>query len=592
MKKMIVMMLAGMLSLTVMLPGAYAAEKDDMKTLDEAIGETVIFPFDYQGKVLNRGVLNERFQDYQLAQKSGSVLVPIRLMGELASFADANKGEWEAVWQAKSPDVVIFQNVALNKSVTFTLNSKTMKVNGKSYKMEVAPQKVNGRIMLPLRSAAVAIGKQIQWLDGLIIIGDEELDLKAPKTSTLKDQIKKLLTDPRKPVDSEKNGTPLIKNGNTLYFYKPAYTNMGATMQLYKQTDARKPEPVKLQGNPYISETKTIGNEMFYVTAVEGQTWLYSYSFDNGNSRKIGPIKSWEPGFGWIGEIRSIDNELYIILHVGDLTMGGESLYKIENGFLTEISSAESFINYIKTDLGIITSEFSPMDPSSPNLNLIDPVTGESSAFGQTGYTYGLNRHISEESSGYSYSSGMFEKDGYLYLVGYKDDDIKETGSIYKINLADRTQTKLVSSVESFWLENNRIYYFDSRTGYLNSVGLDGTNNVTLVKRKVLLTHFYNGSIYYTAASKADEVSFQGELYRYHLKTGQETKLSDQPVHTLFSGKTGFYYVSDGISPGIYKIGSDGKNIRLVKDRIHSAILTDSGLIYTLLYSEGIYTTK
>lgn len=592
MKKMIVMMLAGMLSLTVMLPGAYAAEKDDMKTLDEAIGETVIFPFDYQGKVLNRGVLNERFQDYQLAQKSGSVLVPIRLMGELASYADANKGEWEAVWQAKSPDVVILQNVALNKSVTFTLNSKTMKVNGKSYKAEVAPQKVNGRIMLPLRSAAVAIGKQIQWLDGLIIIGDEELDLKAPKTSTLKDQIKKLLTDPRKPVDSEKNGTPLMKNGNTLYFYKPAYTNMGATMQLYKQTDARKPEPVKLQGNPYISETKTIGNEMFYVTAVEGQTWLYTYSFDNGNSRKIGPIKSWEPGFGWIGEIRSIDNELYIILHVGDLTMGGESLYKIENGFLTEISSAESFINYIKTDLGIITSEFSPMGPSSQNLNLIDPVTGESSAFGQTGYTYGLNRHISEESSGYSYSSGMFEKDGYLYLVGYKDDDLKETGSIYKINLADRTQTKLVSSVESFWLENNRIYYFDSRTGYLNSVGLDGTNNVTLVKRKVLLTHFYNGSIYYTAASNADEVSFQGQLYRYNLKTGQETKLSDQPVHSLFSGKTGFYYVSDGISPGIYKIGADAKSIRLVKDRIHSAILTDSGLIYTLLYSEGIYTTK
>ncbi|WP_435920926.1 DUF5050 domain-containing protein [Paenibacillus sp. DYY-L-2] len=592
MKKIIIMILAGMLSLTGMLSGADAAEKKGLKTLDEAIGETVIIPFDYQGKALNRGVLYERYQEYQLAQKNGSVLVPIRLMGELASYADANNGEWEAVWKAKSPDVVILQNVALKKSVTFTLNSKMMKVNGKDYKMEVAPQKVNGRIMLPLRSAAVAIGKQIQWLDGLIIIGDEELDLKAPKTSTLKDQIFKLLTDPRKPVDSEKNGTPLMKNGNTLYFYKAAYTNMGATMQLFKQTDGRKPEPVKLQGNPYISETKTMGNEMFYVTVVDGQSWLYSFSFDTGNSGKIGPIKSWVPGFGWIGEIRSIDNELYIILHVGDLTMGGESLYKIENGSLTEISSAKSFINYIKTDIGIITSEFSPMDPSSPNLNLNDPLTGESSAYGQTGYTYGLNRHISGESSGYSYSSGMFEKDGYLYLVGYKEDDLQETGSIYKINLADRTQTKLVSSVESFWLENNRIYYFDSGTGYLNSVGLDGTNNVTLAKRKVLQTNFYNGSVYYTAASKSDKVSFQGELYRYNLKTGQETKLSNQPVHTLFSGKTGFYYVSDGISPGIYKIGSDGKSIRLVKDRIHSAILTDSGMIYTLLYSGGIYTTK
>lgn len=73
-----------------------------------------------------------------------------------------------------------------------------------------------------------------------------------------------------------------------------------------------------------------------------------------------------------------------------------------------------------------------------------------------------------------------------MYLIGYKEDDLQETGSIYKINLADRTQTKLVSSVESFWLENNRLYFIDSNTGYLRSAELDGNRNAVLVKRKVM----------------------------------------------------------------------------------------------------------
>lgn len=81
-------------------------------------------------------------------------------------------------------------------------------------------------------------------------------------------------------------------------------------------------------------------------------------------------------------------------------------------------------------------------------------------------------------------------------------------------------------------------------------------------------------------------------MYRYDLEANKEIKLSDRPVRDFYVGKSGVYFVSDNYDPGIFKIGDDGKIVDLVKDRINSAMMLNSEVVYTMVYKEGIYHTK
>jgi hypothetical protein len=52
------------------------------------------------------------------------------------------------------------------------------------------------------------------------------------------------------------------------------------------------------------------------------------------------------------------------------------------------------------------------------------------------------------------------------------------------------------------------------------------------------------------------------------------------------------YYLFHGYEPGLYKIEADGRMIPVVKDNIDQAMVTDTGMVYTKVYEEGIYTGK
>ncbi|HHU32235.1 MAG: hypothetical protein ACOX1Y_04360 [Zhaonellaceae bacterium] len=54
--------------------------------LNEAFDRTIIIPYDYHNKVFINGRKTNIYGDYKLYQRNDRVLVPVRLMGQLASY--------------------------------------------------------------------------------------------------------------------------------------------------------------------------------------------------------------------------------------------------------------------------------------------------------------------------------------------------------------------------------------------------------------------------------------------------------------------------------------------------------------------------
>ncbi|GIO63200.1 DUF5050 domain-containing protein [Paenibacillus cineris] len=569
---------------------AFAAEKAAPKPLSQTFDKMVIIPYDYHGKAFINGEKTDLYGDYDIVQRSGRVLVPIRLMGTLASQF-RSQGEWQTIWEAKNPDDVTFVNYGLKKTIKFKVNSTTMLVNNESKKMDVAPQKIGGRVVLPLRSAAEALGKNIQWLDGLIVMGDEVVDEKSAETLAVKNRILTQLKDTRKPVTDEKVLTPITKYGDALYYYKQIYQSSGTLERLYRKADGKKEVQVNIPGEPALHSAKVIGHDLYIVSTVSNQGVLYALDLTNNKVRKVSSLADWKPSDGWLQNVSMIDNELYVNLHSGDLTIGSETLYRVQNGSLKEVTGAKSIIGPVKSGDFLYHADFNIMGKTVDNLSRVNLKTGENKAIGQDDFVYAINRKQHDGGgTSYSVNDAIYVKGGFVYVLGYKDSDPKDEGSVYKVNPSDQTQVKLTPAAGPFWMVDNQIYYVDGATGYLAKTDVNGAEPKTVISRKVLNAQLLNGSLYYTSNDAGSSYD-PGVLYQYDFATGKEIKRSDKPVSSYYIGKNAIYYLSEGYDPGIYKIDGKG-NTRLVSDRIQTAKLTDEGLVYTLTYKEGVYSVK
>ncbi len=584
--------------------GVHAAAEVDShesgsKSLEEAFSELAIIPYDYQGKAYMQGRKADLGGDYEIVQRNGRVLVPIRLMGYLAEHTtQANQGYWDVVWNAKTPNEVLLQNLPLKRTVKFKVNSTTMLINGKSVKLDVPPQKIGGRVMLPLRDAATALGKRIDWLDGLILIGDTAIDLKHPQTLAAKDSIRTQLTDRRKRVDYENVSTPLTLFGNDAYYLKTVYRDNGASIeeQLFRQTEENKATRVQVPGKPVFHSGKRIDDVFYYVSTVNNQAYLYAYDLENQQPQQIVALGDWRPEDGWLTDVRELDNDLFVNLHVGDLTMGRDTLYQVKNGTLQEVLSSKDLVGLASDHGALYYTDFRFMSGTADNLYRIDAGTGKETQLGEPGYAYGVARSVEENGGvGFRTDSTLVLKDGALYAIGFNDSDLKDPNALYRIDLTGRTHVKLATNVSRFWMIGERAYYLDGSTGRLMHKGLDGgvTETAAAVSsRSISQIRLYENVFYYTAASGNGI-----DLYQFDPAAGQEKKLAilapGASADTTFDvNKSSVYYVSHGYEPGIYHIDTDGKQRRLSKDSVDQFVLTDSGMIYTLVYKQGVYSVK
>lgn len=581
------------LTLAVFMAGTSTlwAEETAKKPLDEVFDNVVVVPFDYHDKVFLNGQKTDVFGDYKLFQRNGRVLVPIRLMGYLATEIDRNNGYWEVVWNPQIPDDVVLTNYKSHKTVKLKVNSKTMYINNQAITLDVPPQKIEGRIVLPLRGISEALNKKIEWFDGLIIISNDTIDLQSPKTLGIKDRIKARLADKREELDYEKRVFPVTKYGDTIYYIKTKYNQDGQVKELYKKTGSDPEVKIELPGETKFSNSKIINNELYYVSIINGKSELHVFNFSDNKSRKLCALGQWNLDDGWLGGMEYVNNDFYIVLHSGDSTMGSENVYKLENGLLKEIAGAKSFINFDTAGEYFYYTDFRPMF-FNDNLVRVNMKTGEKETLGEKDFTYGISRTLEQDKSSYSGNSSFYIKDTYIYTLGYKESDQKDKSSVYKISLDGKNQTKLTLPVKTFWLLDNKIYYTDLSTGYLVIVDLEGNNKKILVSKRVIDVKFFDGNIYYLASNDNGTNVRLGKLYKYNLASGQEVKLSDKSVSEFFVGKSGVYYKSEAYDLGLYKIDAKGKSLCLVDDSVYSSLFTDTGMVYTLRYIEGIYTVK
>ncbi|GIQ71346.1 DUF5050 domain-containing protein [Xylanibacillus composti] len=591
MKKMILLAAACLCLLAGTTP-AGAAEGISKRPLSEVFHHLVIVPYDYQGKAFISGQMEDVYGDYEMVQRDGRVLVPIRLMSYLATQADGNNSYWDAVWQPEQPDMVRLINHRTQKTVIFTVNSHTILVNNEPHIMDVAPQKVNGSIMLPLRSAAEALDQHIDWLNGLILIGSDYVDLQHPQTTALIDAVKKQLTDPRERMDDGRKLEPAAQYGDKLFYFKTLVDSEQYRRLLYAKLPGGKELPITLTGQPLLQYTAMLDDEMYYITIQNGETELHVYSFAEGTSHKVSGIRDWKPGDGWFTGVEELDNELYVTLHTGDNIMGGDTVYKVVDGSLQKVTSAKSLIRLIQEGDKLYFTDFLFMQDFANNLKQMDLKSGDTVRIGVEGYAYGASRYAHDDGSvSYSGNRSLYVRDGHLYAVAYHVDDSRDRSAVYKLNLADQTQVQLTPPADQFWIAGKNLYYREFETGHLAVTDLNGGVQRTLVERPILGAQFIGGSIYYTSNASRDAYK-PGVLYRLDLADEEEIRLSDLAVSSYFAGESGIYYVSHSYAPGIYKIGADGRHAHLVSDHIDSAILTDEGLVYTLKYEEGIYTVK
>ncbi len=90
--------------------------------------------------------------------KAGRTYVPVRYLGYVLGVA-----ENDIVWNAANQSVTIIKG---DRKVELSIGSRNIKVNGEALIMEVAPEIINGRTMLPARYVAEELGYQVGWDPG------------------------------------------------------------------------------------------------------------------------------------------------------------------------------------------------------------------------------------------------------------------------------------------------------------------------------------------------------------------------------------------------------------------------------------------
>jgi hypothetical protein len=119
---------------------------------------------------------------------NGRSYLPVRYAAEAVGVAPS-----DVAWNSTTSQVVITNGA---RSIILTVGGKTLILNGVAIPMDAAPEIVSGRIMLPVRFLAQALGVDIAWdpIDRTVTIGG--LVIPVSDQSDLPTTVPELLYDP------------------------------------------------------------------------------------------------------------------------------------------------------------------------------------------------------------------------------------------------------------------------------------------------------------------------------------------------------------------------------------------------------------
>lgn len=183
--------------------------------------------------------------------RDGRTLVPVRFISE--EFGAEVK--W---FPADSTITIQKDDVHIHMGIGYAV----IVVNGELIDLDTEPQLIQGRTYVPLRAIAEALHKKVTWYDGLVVIGDQELDAAANKAQfeqIIASLAPKKLPDGPVMIETDGPGTVLLQGGYV--YYNDGFNSGG---QLYKFKYGQESQK-KLLANESSVELNLQGDWLYYV---------------------------------------------------------------------------------------------------------------------------------------------------------------------------------------------------------------------------------------------------------------------------------------------------------------------------------------
>ncbi|MEG1500335.1 MAG: stalk domain-containing protein, partial [Clostridiales bacterium] len=503
------------LTASLLLPSfpALAIEEKPLD-LQHIFNQSAIIPYNYQNNIFYNGSLVSNIEgNYKIMSQNGRVLLPMRFLTNNILGLNVN-------WNANKPQQAVISGN--NISIKLNAGSKIVEINGQKKSLDTAPQYLGQRLVLPLRAVAEIFNKEVNWYNELIIISDSPFNLQAASNKEISYQAKAVLQRTI-PVNNYYKDFLSVYNGG-IYYDK--YTDTQDRMELFFLKDGKNVK-IDLPGKPHLYQDQqrfVINNKLYYLTVIDGLTWLYSYDFADDKTQAVVDLSGkWNIADGYLSSIKIYEGKIYLVAHYGDLIMGGESIFRVENGGLRELAQCKNMIDFFVVNNQLYYTDFESRDQNT-NFFVVDMSSGAAKSLGQKGNIYDINyRHDESQNTWESRSSMKFYQDN-LYIMNYKGqandlgmpiNSLVDKGYIVdKISLNDDTVSVLPMKVESFDIVDGLIYYIDANNGFLKSADLDGQQQKTIVQQRVEQLLFTPEYIYYTIKGKAN--SLEPGIYRNH----------------------------------------------------------------------------
>lgn len=183
--------------------------------------------------------------------KDERTLVPVRFISEQLGA----KVKW---FEADSTIAIQKDDVHIHMGIGYAV----MEVNGELIDLDTEPQLIQDRTYLPLRAIAEALHMKVTWYDGLIALGERELDVATNKPQF--DQVIASLAPPKLPdgpvmIDTDGPGTVLLHGG---YVYQNDGFNSGGKLYKFKYGQESQKQ---LLANESTTELNIQGDWIYYV---------------------------------------------------------------------------------------------------------------------------------------------------------------------------------------------------------------------------------------------------------------------------------------------------------------------------------------
>lgn len=588
-----------LLILTICVPALGEDISEQPVSLDNAFTESTLLPFDFKGYAFVNGELlaYNSSVDYKNYNINGRVMVPIRLAIDVLTDLE-NDVYWNIRWDAAKPEVVtLFTSYAPEYKVVITAGSKTMQINGKDIALDAPAQMIGNRIVLPLRAIGEAIDREVCWLDGMAIISQVPIDLSSAKTKEVAVKAKNQLSACGKDVDDKPDPIAVYHDGYyALKTYYDAKDNYVTELYYYKNGKAGK---INLAGDPKISmpyglEGKSVvGDSLYYPTRIGAETKLYRLDFATNSSAEVCSLSAdnvgWSlDGEGWFGGVIRLGQDTFVVLHSGDWTMGGDTIYRLVNNSLVHVGDPKMLSSIALVGTKLYYTSLDSMGMTENNLYYLDLAKDEpTDDIALDGYTYNLVRKVTVNSTSLSVSTdmeGLAVKDNDVYSMLYEEKAKKDNRNVVKIDTTDNIQTILPIEVNKFWLVTDGIVYQEYTSRKLMKSDFDGNNARILADKNLDMIKVYDSQVYYTVT---------GEAGLYHLNAVTEVgeKLSDIVVNDILANKSGSYFINKSYEAGIFKI-SGGKAVKIADGFVQGYINTAGGILYKKRGSAEVYLAK